>query len=84
MGLTELRASRARTGEVFLTNLNSLLPNIRAGKEEGQSNFINPGIQLLNLGIDFELTPTLKLITNGKFDIWCRRLIKRKNRLHLP
>ena len=54
-------------GEVFLTNFNSLLPNLRAGKEEGQSNFVNPGLRLVNLGVDFELSPTLKLITNASY-----------------
>lgn len=51
-------------GVVGLTNRNSLLANLRAGKEEGQSNFVNPGVRLYNLGVDFELTPKLKLINN--------------------
>ncbi len=51
-------------GEVFLVNRNSFLPNLRAGKEEGQSNYVNPGIRLLNVGADFEVLPQLKLITN--------------------
>ncbi len=54
-------------GEVLLVNRNSFLPNFRAGKEEGQSNYVNPGLRLLNLGVDFELTPTLKLITNASY-----------------
>jgi len=54
-------------GGVNLVNRNSLLPNLRAGKEEGQSNYVNPGLRLYNLGVDFELTPKLKLITNGSF-----------------
>ncbi|MBX7137555.1 MAG: hypothetical protein K1X83_06180 [Oligoflexia bacterium] len=54
-------------GEVFLVNRNSFLPNLRAGKEEGQSNFVNPGLRLYNAGIDFELTPRLKLVTNATF-----------------
>jgi len=54
-------------GEVFLVNKNSLLPDFRAGKEEGQSNFVNPGLRLVNLGVDFELTPELKLITNYSY-----------------
>ncbi len=51
-------------GGVNLVNRNSLLANLRPGKEEGQSNFVNPGIRLYNLGVDFELTPKLKLINN--------------------
>lgn len=51
-------------GIVGLVNRNSLLANLRPGKEHGQSNFVNPGIRLFNLGVDFELTPKLKLINN--------------------
>lgn len=54
-------------GGVNLVNRNSLLPNLRAGKEEGQSNFVNPGLRLYNLGVDFELTPRFKLINNLSF-----------------
>ena len=54
-------------GIVNLTNRNSLLPNLRAGKEEGQSNFVNPGVRLYNLGVDFEITPKLKLINNATY-----------------
>ena len=54
-------------GGVNLVNRNSLLPNLRAGKEEGQSNFVNPGLRLYNVGADFELLPELKLITNASF-----------------
>lgn len=54
-------------GGVNLVNRASLLPNLRAGKEEGQSNFVNPGLRLLNLGFDIELTPRLKLISNASY-----------------
>lgn len=54
-------------GGVNLVNANSLLPDLRPGKEEGQSNFVNPGLRLYNLGVDFELTPKLKLINNASF-----------------
>ncbi len=54
-------------GGVNLTNRLSLLPNLRAGKEEGQSNFVNPGLRLLNLGVDFEVLPELKIITNASY-----------------
>jgi len=54
-------------GDVFLVNRNSLLPDLRPGKEEGQSNFVNPGLRLFNAGVDFDITPTLKLITNASF-----------------
>lgn len=54
-------------GGTNLVNRNSLLPNLRPGKEMGQSNFVNPGIRLYNLGVDFEVLPELKLITNASF-----------------
>jgi hypothetical protein len=54
-------------GGVNLVNRNSLLPNLRPGKEEGQSNFINPGVRLYNAGIDLDLTPKLKLVNNLSF-----------------
>ena len=54
-------------GGVNLVNRNSLLPNLRPGKEEGQSNFVNPGVRLYNGGIDFDLTPKLKLVNNLSF-----------------
>ncbi len=55
------------TGGTNLTNRNSLLPNFRATKEMGQSNFVNPGLRLYNLGVDFELLPELKLVTNASY-----------------
>lgn len=54
-------------GGVALFNRNSFFPDLKPGKEEGQSNFVNPGLRLYNLGVDFEVTPKLKLITNGTF-----------------
>lgn len=54
-------------GGVNLVNRLSLLPDLKAGKEEGQSNFVNPGLRLYNIGVDFDLTPKLKLINNVTF-----------------
>ena len=54
---------------VNLVNRNSLLPDLRSSKLEGQSNFVNPGLLLANVGIDFELTPKLKMINNLNF-LW--------------
>ena len=54
-------------GGVNLTNRLSLLPDLKPGKEEGQSNFVNPGLRLYNFGVDFDLTPKLKLINNFSF-----------------
>jgi hypothetical protein len=54
---------------VSLTSGGSLLADLRSSKLQGQSNFVNPGLQLLNYGMDFEITPKLRLITNANV-IW--------------
>ena len=54
---------------VNLVNRQSLLPNLRSSKFQGQTNFVNPGIQLFNVGFDADLTPKLKLITNANY-LW--------------
>jgi hypothetical protein len=45
----------------------SLLPSLRSNKEEGQANFVNPGIILFNLGADFNVTPKLRAFTNANY-----------------
>jgi Carboxypeptidase regulatory-like domain len=52
---------------VALTTDGSLLPNMRSNKEEGQSNFVNPGIFLANAGVDIDITPKLKGFVNFNF-----------------
>jgi hypothetical protein len=52
---------------VNLTQDGSLLPDMRPSKNEGQSNFVNPGIVLLNAGADFNHTPKLKGFANYNF-----------------
>ena len=42
----------------------SLVPDLRSSKIQGQANFVNPGLILPTFGMDFDLTPKLKLITN--------------------
>jgi hypothetical protein len=54
---------------VNLVNRESLIPDLRADKNEGQANFVNPGLFLFNLGMDFDLTPKLKMINNVNF-LW--------------
>jgi hypothetical protein len=51
-------------GGVVLAGRNALLPALRSSKEEGQSNFVNPGLLLIGIGGDFDLTPELRLTTN--------------------
>jgi hypothetical protein len=45
----------------------SLIPDLRSSKNQGQSNFVNPGLDLLNVGVDVDLTPKLKSINNCNF-----------------
>jgi hypothetical protein len=54
-------------GATNLVSRNSLLPNFRPGKELGQSNFVNPGLRLYNVGMDVEVLPELKLVTNVSY-----------------
>lgn len=51
-------------GGVVLSGRNALLPSLRSSKDQGQSNFVNPGIHLFGLGADFDITPQLRLIAN--------------------
>ncbi|NBV44284.1 MAG: hypothetical protein EBR86_01240 [Planctomycetia bacterium] len=51
-----------------LKNLLSIYPDLRASnKFQSQANFVNPGLQLYNVGVDFELTQRTRLITNCNF-----------------
>ena len=50
-------------GRGILTNKFSLLANLR-NKFTQRSNFVNPGLLLVNLGADFRLTPKFKTVTN--------------------
>jgi hypothetical protein len=43
---------------------NGILNSLRSSKDEGQSNFNNPGTILVGLGTDFDLTPELRVSTN--------------------
>jgi carboxypeptidase family protein len=52
---------------VLLTTPGSLIPSMRASKDEGQANFVNPGIFLANAGADFDITPKLKGFTNVNY-----------------
>lgn len=58
-----------RLGGVNLVNRNSFLPNLRSSKIEGQSNFVNPGLFLVNVGADAEITPKWKAIGNVNY-LW--------------
>lgn len=50
---------------VNLVQRNGLTADLRSSKFQGQTNFVNPGLQLANVGVDMDLTPKLRLITNA-------------------
>lgn len=52
---------------ILLTSPGSLIPSLRSNKEEGQANFVNPGIFVANAGADFDLTPKLKAFANFNY-----------------
>jgi hypothetical protein len=51
-------------GGVALAGRNGLLANLHSSKEQGQSNFDNPGLQLIGIGADFDVTPQSRISTN--------------------
>ncbi|MBM4254401.1 MAG: hypothetical protein FJ147_00725 [Deltaproteobacteria bacterium] len=55
---------------VNLVNRGSLLPDLRSSKDEGQPNFVNPGIHLFNVGLDTEFTPKVKGIFNVNYMVF--------------
>ncbi len=52
---------------VNLVQRQSLIPDLRSSKIQGQSNFVNPGLNLFNAGFDADITPKLKMINNANF-----------------
>ncbi|HET6604140.1 MAG TPA: hypothetical protein VFG21_07990 [Xanthomonadaceae bacterium] len=51
-------------GGVALTGRNSMIPSLRSSKELGQSNFDGPGLRLIGIGADFDLTPQSRVSFN--------------------
>lgn len=49
---------------VNLSGRNGVLNDLRSSKDEGQSNFNNPGTVLLGAGADFDVLPQLRLSAN--------------------
>lgn len=54
------------TGIALVTPF-SLLPDLRSSKDEGQANFVNPGLRLYNVGVDADLTPKLRAFVNASY-----------------
>jgi hypothetical protein len=49
---------------IGLNGRNGILNSLRSSKEQGQSNFNNPGTILAGAGVDADLTPTFRLSGN--------------------
>ncbi|MCA1661746.1 MAG: hypothetical protein LC648_06150 [Novosphingobium sp.] len=43
---------------------NGILNSLRSSKEQGQSNFNNPGTMLVGVGVDADITPTFRISGN--------------------
>jgi len=54
-------------GRVSLSGRNAFLNSLRPSKEFGQSNFVNPGLLLAGVGLDFDLSPTLRVSSNVNY-----------------
>jgi hypothetical protein len=54
----------AGTG-VSLVERGSLLPSLRSSKDEGQPNYVNPGVIIGTIGLDIDVTPRLKVLLNA-------------------
>ena len=50
---------------VSINQRNGILNDLRSSKDEGQSNFNNPGTMLLGAGADFDITPRFRLSVNA-------------------
>ncbi len=57
---------------VAINGRNGILNALRPSKEQGQSNFVNPGTILLGAGTDLDLTPTFRLSANANH-LWFHR-----------
>lgn len=49
---------------IAINGRNGILNSLRSSKDEGQSNFNNPGTVVLGGGADFDVTPQLRVTTN--------------------
>ena len=50
---------------VAINGRNGVLNSLRSSKEQGQSNFNNPGTLLAGAGVDFDLTPQVRVSGNA-------------------
>ena len=50
------------TSSLSLKGPNSLLTSLRSSKIEGQPNYVNPGVFIMGIGAEAELTPKVRLL----------------------
>jgi hypothetical protein len=50
---------------IGISGRNGILNDLRSSKEQGQSNFNNPGLMFLGAGGDFDLTPKFRISANA-------------------
>jgi hypothetical protein len=49
------------SGAIDLKQRDSLFPSLRSTSDTGESNFTNPGLELLGIGADADLTPAIRV-----------------------
>ncbi len=54
-------------GGLGLSQPNGVLADLRSSKNEGQSNFTNPGLMLGGVGADFDILPELRISGNANY-----------------
>lgn len=54
-------------GNVNLVQANSVVPDLRSSKAQGQANFVNPGLLMVNVGASAELTQKLRAVSNVNY-----------------
>jgi hypothetical protein len=47
-----------------LSGRNGVLAALRSSKDEGQANFVNPGLVLVGIGADADVTPEVRVVGN--------------------
>jgi hypothetical protein len=57
---------------ISVSSRNGVLNSLRSSKEQGQSNFNNPGTILLGVGADFDVLPELRISVNAN-SLWFDR-----------
>jgi hypothetical protein len=54
-------------GGVTLSGRNGMLASLRTSKEQGQANFVNPGLGLVGIGADWDVLPQLRVSANASW-----------------